>query len=250
MSSTSLESLGLSKNEAEIYRVLLSGGELRPADLARQTKIHRRNIYDVIDRLMEKGLVIETIGRRETYFLAVDPNKLLELIEEKREALNQALPGLNALYHTAPEHQSVVVYRGVAGYERLLRAMLREGSDVSSLGSKGIWRDVQGATAYRQFLASSRARGMNFRYLCDPQVGEKQNSLEFPERSECRYLPPDATPVGGIEIFGTHVAIISRQVLFRLGDDFICTVIVNARFAKSAKTWFDLVWNGTPARRS
>lgn len=245
MPSTSLDPLGLSKNEAEIYRALLSGGELRPADLARQTKIHRRNIYDVIDRLMEKGLVIETIGRRETYFLAVDPNKLLELIEEKREALNQALPGLNALYHTAPEQQSVVVYRGVAGYERLLRAMLREGSDVSSFGSKGVWRELQGATAYRQFLASSRSRGMSFRYLCDPQIGETKQTLEFPERSECRYLPRNACPVGGIEIFGTHVAIVSRQVLFRLGDDFVCTVIVNARFASSARSWFELVWNGT-----
>ena len=57
-----LQSLGLSKNEAKIYETLLRQGEVGVGVIS-ENPAHRRNVYDSLNRLMEKGLVFEIVGR-------------------------------------------------------------------------------------------------------------------------------------------------------------------------------------------
>ena len=52
-----LEEIGFSKNEAKIYLVLLRLGMSPISEITEKTGIHRRNVYDSIERLAEKGLV-------------------------------------------------------------------------------------------------------------------------------------------------------------------------------------------------
>ena len=54
-----LENLGLSKNEARIYETLLKEGESPVGFLAVKSGVHRRNVYDTLNRLIEKGLAFE-----------------------------------------------------------------------------------------------------------------------------------------------------------------------------------------------
>src|SRR3989339_882329 len=77
------QNLGLSKNEAELYEALLELGEASVSKLNQKTNINRRNIYDVLNRMSEKGLVYTAIKSGENRFRPVDPRKLKELIEEK-----------------------------------------------------------------------------------------------------------------------------------------------------------------------
>lgn len=54
-----LEGLGLSPNEAKIYETLVLRGESSVSDIAVAAKIHRRNAYDAIERLIDKGLCFQ-----------------------------------------------------------------------------------------------------------------------------------------------------------------------------------------------
>ena len=51
-----LHHIGLTGTEAKIYLVLLDLGKAQAGVLSRKTGIHRRSIYDALDRLIEKGL--------------------------------------------------------------------------------------------------------------------------------------------------------------------------------------------------
>src|SRR3989344_950230 len=88
------DSLGLSPNEAKIYEVLVERGESSVSDIAIAAQIHRRNAYDAIQRLIDKGLCFQIFSTSENQYNAVDPDKLLELWGETQQQLTDVLPGL------------------------------------------------------------------------------------------------------------------------------------------------------------
>ena len=51
------EQLGLTKSESKIYLTLLDYGSMLAGKVAEKAGIHRRNVYDALHRLIEKGLV-------------------------------------------------------------------------------------------------------------------------------------------------------------------------------------------------
>ena len=75
------EDLGLSLNEARIYDALVTYGGSGVSTIALRSNVHRSNAYDSLHRLIEKGLVYEVFGQRETLYEAVDPGKLLDYEE-------------------------------------------------------------------------------------------------------------------------------------------------------------------------
>ena len=52
-----LAEFGLTRNEIRVYLTLLKMGSALAGEITEKTGIHRRNIYDSLERLQEKGLV-------------------------------------------------------------------------------------------------------------------------------------------------------------------------------------------------
>ena len=94
-----LEGLGLSPNEGKIYEALVESGESSISAVALSANIHRRNAYDAMHRLIEKGLVFQIFSPTENKYNAVDPDKLVELLGEKQRQLEKALPDLKRKFH-------------------------------------------------------------------------------------------------------------------------------------------------------
>ena len=57
MNTEYLEELGLTNAEAKIYIALLELGSSQAGKITEKTGIHRRTVYDAIERLIEKGLI-------------------------------------------------------------------------------------------------------------------------------------------------------------------------------------------------
>src|SRR3989344_9332163 len=132
-----LENLGLSKNEAKIYETLLHEGESPVGHLAIKSGVHRRNVYDTLNRLTEKGLAFEILENPENKYKAVDPNKFSEMLEEKQQQLFSVMPDMEKLYGSLPHQEGVFIYRGIEGWKNYMRDILRVGEDVYTIGGKG-----------------------------------------------------------------------------------------------------------------
>ena len=63
-----LHELGLSPNEAKVYETLLKIDEASVQEISDKSKVHRRNVYDSLSKLQEKGLVSEIFIRNEKNF--------------------------------------------------------------------------------------------------------------------------------------------------------------------------------------
>src|SRR3990167_3843026 len=89
MYETTLQELGLSINESKVYEALLSLGSSSIEQMAIKSKVHRRNIYDVLSKLLEKGLISEMFVHNRKEYRAIHPSRLLDLILEKENKLQK-----------------------------------------------------------------------------------------------------------------------------------------------------------------
>src|SRR3989338_3765444 len=240
------EDLGLSPNEARIYYALVTYGGSGVSTIAIRSKVHRSNAYDSLHRLIEKGLVYEVFGQRETLYEAVDPGKLLEFLEEKQRKLQSALPALLSRYqkHRAPEQ--AYIFKGIEGVKNYLRLALKTGEDVYSLAAKGAWFDPRLQTFTEWFLKEAKKKGMKYHHIFDDEVREKLPDVLKAVGKPYKFLPKDFSTDSTMDIFGDHVVTFNGLELGNLRDDLTIFVMVSPGLAESYRTWWKCVWDKLP----
>jgi predicted DNA-binding transcriptional regulator len=240
------QQLGLAKNEAKIYETLLRGNEMSVGEIAKRSRVHRRNVYDSLHRLVEKGLVFEILEKYENRYLAVDPNKLMELIKEKEEILSKALPDLQRLFTETPHEQEVYVYRGPEGWKNYMRDMIRLADEAYFIAAKGGWLDERVKHFFPQFEREIQKKNITFYHLFDHEVKDECPEIIPHVGGNYKFLPEGYSTPAAIDIFADHVNIISSMHLGGLSEDFSFTVIVNQNIADAFRIWFKFMWDFCP----
>ncbi|MEK7556740.1 MAG: helix-turn-helix domain-containing protein [Patescibacteria group bacterium] len=243
------QQLGLSKNEAAIYETLLTHGESSVDLISRKSKVYRRNVYDSLRRLMEKGLAFEILASREKRYQAVEPDKLMELLQEKEAMLANVMPELKQRYRSIPREHAVFIYRGPEGWKNYLSDMLRNTKEAHFIAAKGAWLDKRIQMAFPQFSSMAKKKGLTFYHLFDHEVKK-----DFPEilkhaGSNYKFLPKGYSTPAAIDVFGNRVYVLSDIRIGGFEEDFAITVIVNQQVADAFRTWFKLMWDLLPEER-
>ncbi len=128
-----LREIGLSKNESKIYQMLSETGSSLVGEISSKTKIHRRNVYDSIEKLKEKGFVSWTIKNNRKYFEAVGLERILDVFEEKKEKIRLIIPKM--MKKGKPLEQNVKIYTGKEGRKIIFNDKLRYGGEQLVLGA-------------------------------------------------------------------------------------------------------------------
>lgn len=249
MYSNVFEELGLAKNEARIYETLIKEGELGVGSIATKSGVHRRNAYDSLNRLIERGLVFQIVTSTEHRYRATDPKKLLELLKEKEQKVTNILPALEALYAKTPHMDDTFVYRGIEGWKNYMRDIMRIGEDVYALGVKGAWQDEQLAYLRAQAVREMKEKEITMYLLFDPHVrGMHERYKQQGFGVQYRYLPNGMETKGSVDIYGDHIALISGAEEGKVSADSSFTIVINPQLADAFRTWFRLIWDMLPER--
>lgn len=107
-----LHTYGLSKTEALLYIYLLEQGLSTPPFIARGTGVARTNCYNVLESLLQKGLISEQQKGKRKAYVANDPDALLRSLEKKKEDLELLVPDLRALYKTSKNKPIIQFFEG------------------------------------------------------------------------------------------------------------------------------------------
>jgi sugar-specific transcriptional regulator TrmB len=218
-------------------------GSWGASTIAVKSGVHRRNVYDSLNRLIERGLVFERITTSEHLYQATDPKKLLELVREKEAKIESVLPDLETLYQSVPHTNDVVRYRGLEGCKNYLRDMIRVEEDIYTIGAKGTWQDPRLDHVRSQLAQASKDKDIRMFWLFDRKVeGAHEKYLEQGFKAECRYLPPGYDTKMTIDIFGDHVVIVTDPTPGEVIDDISFTVLINQDTADAFRTWHALLW--------
>ena len=153
-----LRKLGLTNGEARAYSALLELGSSTVGPIVSKSGIAYSKIYEVLDRLIEKGLASFVIKQKTKHFQPLEPRRLQEYLDKKEEEikesrtlLNEILPSLSNLSSDSKNRQEAEIF----------------------LGEKGI------STAYELLLKRSVGEEILFFYVHNPEYDELVNEFYF-----------------------------------------------------------------------
>src|SRR3989344_8130162 len=205
MDTKDLEKMGLTRNESIIYISLLKLGITSAQNLVKESELHRSRVYDGLESLQRMGLVGFVVKNYKKYFQAVEPEKLLDYIDEKREAVKQILPDLKRIEGVKREEISASVYKGKERLKTIHSEMLKEGKDIMVLGAKAlIYSELQ--YFLPNFEREMIKKGMNWVCLWDKEEYKKR--MLNKSGIQGKVLPLGFDSNGVVNIFGNKVAIV------------------------------------------
>ena len=226
-----LKEVGLTESESKTYLALLKNGSSLAGRISRLTGIHRRNVYDITERLIKKGVIGYILKNNRRYFEAVNPEKFLDILKEKENNLIESLSYLKDIYSSSKEKQETNFYKGVDGLKSIFQDQLEENSEREILILGASKEAFEVLPFYFKWYDKDRVRKKIKARIIASERFEKKIPL-----SEIRYLPEKYASPLAINIYKDKVAI----VLWRKNP--IAIVIKEKEVADSYRKHFEFVW--------
>ena len=122
-----LKILGLTKGEIKVYTAILNTGISTLNNIHEKTGIERRAIYDIINKLIEKGLITYTVEKGKRTYQCAPPDKLKEEINKKKQEIKKfekLIPEIEHTYKSLKPKINLEVFRGKEGIKAVFEDML------------------------------------------------------------------------------------------------------------------------------
>ena len=226
-----LQHIGLTKTEAKIYLMLVDISKAQAGVLSRKTGIHRRSIYDALDRLIEKGLVSYIMENEKRYYIPADPSKIQEMIDSQKNDIDEIMPTLLAKFAEQKDKQETLFYRGTEGIKTVFADQLETGKDIYIIGAS-----VEAETHLKYYLKHHTDKRVEKKMTIHALYAGTKGELDL-EHANIRYLPQKYQSLVTTNIYGTKVAIIVW-----LPHDPVAIVMNQPDIARTYKGYFDLLW--------
>ena len=241
-----LQRFGLIPNEARVYEALLVLGNASVQQISLKAAIHRRTVYDELKKLIEKGLVNETIIKGEKRFTATDPGRLIEILKEKEQMVAEVLPQMRAKYQATSRQEEVRFFRGIEGFKLYLQAILDEGQDVYFIGAKAFWLDPRLQHYLRHFDEERKKRGIKFHHLFDAAVKTEKPEILKLVGKPYKFLPKQYASSTAIDIFGDYVVTFVGVEPGKLHEGPLQFMLKSKELAAGYRTFFQFMWDSLP----
>jgi sugar-specific transcriptional regulator TrmB len=242
-----LRSLGLTEAEINVYLTLLKRGILSASQISGLTKIHRTNVYDLLDKLTQKGLVTFSIKERKKYFKASEPKHISHYFEErllslknKKDQLNPLINKLEKIQEVPKKIQEVEMYSGKNGlksfYEELAKEITLK-DEFYYLGSSGKVFDLL-EFYFPKYIKRIMKLKLKGYLLANKSI--IQHKLYFESKKiKVRFLPDEYEPTT------TFIVIKDKIGIYNITDeeDPFIILIRSPLVAKSYKQQFKLMWD-------
>ena len=233
-----LRDFGLSDNEITVYLAVLNKGTIKPADLAKQTGFARPYIYDVLQRLQEKGIVGTILQNQKRCYAALPPKQLVEVSKQRLEALEKVAQKLESLRLKPVQDIHVELQTGKFVFRTLLNDILihlKKGDEALFYGVDDDFLmriDPLIKPRLDQYLAKIVRNGITERLIA------KEGNTILPQAKTAvyRFLPKET--IGNL----AFVTYADRLAMFLWGEPHHLIFIQSKRVADSYRNQFDILW--------
>lgn len=241
MKPESLQQIGLSKNESKIYLVLLRNGSLNADQIARGTGVHRRNVYDSLDRLLNRGLITKSVSSSGAQFGALDPSMIKGILQEARDsiakkeaALLAILPELTKMRTESGKPLDVSIFQGKAGIAAILDKIIKEGKPNHVIGGHA---SPQFSLILARFHKTRIKAGVIDKIIFKKEDAKRASKLAKMPYTFARVLPDDHESPIAINIFGENVALLIQSDQSPLG------ILIHSKdTARGFMEYFEMIW--------
>ncbi|VVB98148.1 Sugar-specific transcriptional regulator TrmB [uncultured archaeon] len=246
MDISALKEAGLTDGEIKVYLALLELGSSTTGPIIEKSGIARSIIYQILEKLMQKGLVSYVTREKTKHFQAAEPYRLLDYLEEEEKKFKKNRDGIKALLpqllslKDSEEETEVKVYKGFKGtmtvhehtYERLKR-----GEEYYYMGVTSYQPPEQHAYWMKDHQRRAKA-GIPTRILFDATTEKKilENRNSYPG-CDARYMPEGINTPAWFMGYKNVVAISIPS------SKPITIEITNQEIADSFRAYFEDFWS-------
>jgi sugar-specific transcriptional regulator TrmB len=231
---------GLDENESGVYLALIELGSSLASDIALKARINRVSAYDILERLIKKGLVSYNIQSGKKHYQPSNPKELIKRIQAKEKAIKEILPDLISIFSKKTEFfPKVETFYGKAGFQTVLNEMLNcKSKEILSFG--GSRSTLEDFPAYMVWWHKQRTkRKILLRAIWNNAPETKDRIKEYKETMKFhqhRILPFE------YQIPTLTVIRDDLLYLFILSKEPLIVQIKEENIAKNYKQFFEHLW--------
>jgi len=238
-----LYDFGLSPVETEVYLILLQLGSTPVSTIAKKGHIKRTNIYNVLTKLKERGIVSEFQKGHVRFFQATEVQRLIYLQEQKKnkieqnvELLQEMLPVLQSMQNPYLIKPKVRFYEGSEGIGNLLEEILNNESYDSYFNPEVAYKNFPDIMDDFQRNAAKKKNKIRELIVQSAETNKYIKKIKSPYH-HYKILPKKYFCANDNFVYGDFVAYISYL------EGNIAVVIESAEIARAQKMSFQMMWD-------
>jgi len=242
-----LEMVGFTAGETKVYLALLELGETTSGDIIKKSRITGSKVYEILDKLVHKGMVSYIIKDKIKYFQASSPKRLLDYINQKEQQMNlqkaeieNLLPSLESIQKSTQQSQSSQIFEGYEGIKTVFNLILESLQPHDEYYAFSLGEELKNDNVLL-FLKNYHAKRIDKHILVKIIANNKEKKL-FQELSTLRDLQikyyDNPLPLG-VFVFADYVA------TFTFKDKPTAFLIKSEQIADSYKQFFRTLWKNS-----
>lgn len=247
MNIENLEKIGLTKGEIKVYHALLELGETTKTKLAKESGVAPSNIYDITNRLLEKGIISKVEKNGVAHFSAVDPTHLMHFIEKKEQELEEEkkvvtniLPTLQQIFSEHKTPMKVEVFEGWRGLNTVFEELVDEcdkGEKNYIFGASTGESDKQSDLFFLKWSKIRAKKGIKTQIIFTQEMKKRKERIDFfleSKKYDVKFLAHGSPAETMLYKDKTCIIILAKKPLV--------IRITGKEVMESYKGYFDVLW--------
>lgn len=236
-----LEGIGLTRGEIIVYETLLKIGESTTGSIIEESGLASSKIYEILDKLMKKGLVVYIIKGKIKYFSAASPKRILDYVKQKEtelkkkeEQLQSIIPGLIRLQEERKEEYSARIYKDIDGWKAAIHEAMEEAKKGDEWLAMAVAPKEPQKTInriWKHWHAERARKNIHCKMLVSDEAAF--TFLQAYKKIEVRLTKA---------LTAASISVIGNKVLIYTWKDVSALVITNEEIAQTFKALFYGLW--------
>lgn len=242
-----LKEIGLTDGEIKVYEALLDLGECTKTALAKRSGVAPSNIYDITNRLLEKGIISKVDKNGIAHFSPANPNHILHFLEQKKQVIEQEeqavssiLPLLLSRFNKTKEKVNVEVFQGWSGLKTIFEDLLEEcnkGDENYVFGANKGENSEQADNFFLKYSKAREERGIMTYIIFNNELKERKERIKFFQKSKKYNIKfMQQTTPSEIMLYK------NKTCIMILTNEPLVIRITSKEVADSFKQYFDVMW--------
>lgn len=237
-----LQEIGLNNKEARVYLASLELGQSTVQEIAKKATVNRATTYFIIEGLMKMGLVSSFQKGKKQYFVAADPDRLVEIleqektsIEKRKENLKKLLPQLQSINNIRKTRPVVRYYEGKEGIKTMVDEIMKAsgGQTVNMIYSVDEINKFFNPEEINKWRTKRKQKNIKTKSIYTYKDGFRESTPD----SQRRKIPADKFPITcDIAVYDNKVRIAA------LGNRLIGIIIEDQEIANTMRSILSLAW--------
>lgn len=238
-----LEEIGLNKSEIKVYLALLKLDASSTGPIIKESKTADSKIYEVLEKLTQKGLVSHFTKGKVKRYKAASPKMILEFLKEKRENIqkqetkvNQLLPQLLQFQKQEETDNEATIFTGNKGIKTAFTNIVDELDSGEEIHIMGVHNFGEKFMHLAQYFQNARShKKIKAKFLMDASAKEIAKEFKKYPPTQIRFMPE--------EILTPAIFLIYKdKVVINLAKEMTFFVIKSQSAKDTFDAYFQLMW--------